>query len=72
MIETAHLISVASNSIGEGRRNVFFKKKKKKSPFMFHLFQMDLLLIRSFMMSPCNFRNILKKCPTDILLQPPQ
>ena len=70
MIETAHLISVASNSIGEGRRNVFFKKKKK-SPFMFHRFQMDLLLIRSFMMSPCNFRNILKKCPTDIQ-QPPQ
>lgn len=30
MIETAHLISVASNSIGEGRRNVFFKKKKKE------------------------------------------
>ena len=29
MIETAHLISVASNSIGEGRRNVFLKKKKE-------------------------------------------
>lgn len=60
MIETAHLLSIASNSIGEGRSNVFFKKKKKrKSPFMFHLFQMDLLLIRSFVVSPHNFRNIL-------------
>ena len=33
MIETAHPLSVASNSIGEGRGNVFlffFLKKKKK------------------------------------------
>lgn len=34
MIETAHPLSVASNSIGEGRGNVFlfffFKKKKER------------------------------------------
>lgn len=36
-----------------------FSLKKKNSPFMSHSFQMDLLLTRSFMMSPLNLRNIL-------------